>query len=194
MRARRTNIATMDIRLSISVSPSPLVSPSPEPQPALASQPEPAPQTMAMPLSPEAIYSSREELYTSIQAWAAQHYFVFRIERSKKINKGVRTKILYSCDRAGLAPPANHPQRSLQDRKRCTATRKTGCQFSIVALECTDIQWELRHRPGTEYSIHNHPPSQSTSSYLAHRKLAQAEINQARSLHNVGKSKYYALK
>ncbi|RKF54481.1 hypothetical protein GcM3_208043, partial [Golovinomyces cichoracearum] len=90
------------------------------------------------------------------------------------------------CDHAGLAPPTNHPQKSLQGRQRRTATRKTGCQFSITAREGIDTQWELRHRPGIEYSIHNHPPSQSISSHPAHRKLAQAEINQARSLHSAG--------
>jgi hypothetical protein len=169
----------MDIRLSPSPLPSPLLSPSPPP---------PAPSSTSMPLPPEAKYSSKEELYASIQAWAAQHHYAFRIERSTKIQNSGRTRILYSCDRARLAPPANHPQKSLQDRQRRTATRKTGCQFLIIACKGMDTQWELRHRPGTEYSVHNHPPSQSISSYPAHRKLAQAEINQARSLHNVGKS------
>ena len=159
------------------LSPSLLPSQSPEPS-----------SLTSMPLPPEATYSSKEELYASIQAWAAQHHYAFRIERSTKIHNTERTRIQYSCDRAGLAPPINHPQKSLQDRQRCTATRKTGCQFSIIAREGIDRQWELRHRPGIEYSIHNHPPSQSISSHPAHRKLAQAEINQARSLHGAGKS------
>jgi hypothetical protein len=124
----------------------------------------------------------------SIQAWAAQHHYAFRIIRSTKINNSVRTKILYSCDRCGPPPPVNHPQHSLQARKRQTATRKTGCQFSVVAVQCAETKWELRHRPSAEYSIHNHPPSQSISSHPAHRQLAQAEINQARSLHSAGKS------
>jgi len=93
-----------------------------------------------MPLPAEATYSSKEELYASIQAWAAQHHYAFRIERSKKINNSERTKILYSCDRAGPAPPANHPQQSLQDRKRRTATRKTGCQFSVTAIQRADTE------------------------------------------------------
>jgi hypothetical protein len=178
------HIVIIDIRLSISVSPPPVLS-SPLPEPLLADTPSPP---TYMPLPPEATYSSKEELYTSIQAWAAKHHYAFRIERSTKIHNSGRTRILYSCDRAGPVPPANHPQRSLQDRKRHTATRKTGCQFSIVAREHADTQWELRYRPGTEHSIHNHPPSQSTSSHPAHRKLVQADINQARSLHSAGKS------
>jgi hypothetical protein len=101
-------------------------------------------ENKSMPLPPEAIYSSKQELYTSIQAWAAQYHYAFRIERSKKINNSTRTRILYSCDRAGPVPPINHSQHSLQDRKRQTATRKTGCQFSVLAVECTDTQWVSR--------------------------------------------------
>src|ERR1700709_2128827 len=95
-------------------------------------------------------FTTKEELYTSIQAWAIQYHYAFRIQRSTKINKGLRTRILYSCDRAGLPPPEKHPQSYLQDRKRHTATRKTNCQFSVVAIQYTDIQWKLRHRPGIE--------------------------------------------
>jgi hypothetical protein len=182
------HIAIMDIRLSISVSPprvllSPSPGPSTRPLPAESSSP---PTSMPLPL--EAIYSSKEELYSSIQAWAAQHYYAFRIGRSTKIGNGPRVKITYNCDRCGPPPPENHPQDYLQARKRQTTTRKTGCQFSIIAIQRTDTQWELRYRPGKEHSIHNHPPSQSISSHPAHRKLAQEEINQARSLYSAGKS------
>jgi hypothetical protein len=177
MHARRTCIAAMDAPMDFQLSLSPL---------PLPAEPLPVEAPPSMPLPPEAIYSSKEELYTSIQAWAAQYHYAFRIGRSKKIHNGPRTKIIYNCDRCGPPPPVNHPQNYLQARKRQTTTRKTGCQFSVVALECINTQWELRHRPGTEYSIHNHPPSQSISSHPAHRKLVQAEINQARSLHNAG--------
>jgi hypothetical protein len=178
----------MDIRLSISVSPPPVSHPPQvllSPSPGLLLAEAPSPPT-SMPLPPEAIYSSREELYSSIQAWAAQHHYAFMIGRSNKINKGPRMKIFYNCDRYGPPPPDNHPAKHTQDRKRYTTTRKTNCQFSVVAIQYTDAHWELRHRPGIEYGIHNHPPSQSTSSHPAHRKLAQAELNQARSLYDTG--------
>jgi hypothetical protein len=166
-----------------------LLSPSPLPSQSLEPLLADAPTTpTSMPLPPEAIYSSKEELYASIQAWAAQHSYAFRIGRSNKINTGPRIKIFYNCDRCGPPPPENHPEHSLQARKRQTTTRKTNCQFSIVAIQYTDTQWKLCHRPSIKYSVHNHPPSQSTSSHPAHRKLAQAEMNQARSLHNTGKS------
>ena len=145
----------------------------------------------SMPLPPEAVLKSRDELYSSIQAWASRHLYAFRIERSKKINNRVRTRITYSCHRAGEVPSEKHPKISPQDRKRQTATRKTGCQFSIIAVERSDTQWELRHRPDMEYSVHNHAPSHSISSHPAHRKLSQAPINQARSLHRAGNNSYY---
>jgi hypothetical protein len=76
----------------------------------------------------------------------------------------------------------------LQLRKRKDGEhRQKGCQFSVVATEDTHGQWELRHRPGLEYSLHNHLPSTSISSHPAHRKLAQAEINQAKAIFEAGK-------
>jgi hypothetical protein len=165
-----------------------LLSPSPSPLPSQS--PEPSSLT-SMPLPPEATYSSKVELYEAIQAFAAQHHYAFMIGRSKKLNNGLRIKIFYNCDRYGPPPPDNHPQNYLQGRKRRTTTRKTNCQFSVIAMQYTDTQWKLCHRSGIEYSIHNHPPSQSISSHPTHRKLAQAEINQARSLHNAGKSNIY---
>jgi hypothetical protein len=130
------HIVIIDIRLSISVSP-PSVLLSPLPEPLLADAPSP-PTSMPLPL--EATYSSKEELYTSIQSWAAQHYYIFRIGRSNKIYNGPRSKIFYKCGRYGPPPPENHPQNYPQGRKRSTGTRKTNCQFSIVAVQCTDTQ------------------------------------------------------
>jgi hypothetical protein len=88
-----------------------------------------------MPLPPEATYNSKEELYASIQAWAAQYHYAFAIGRSKKINNGHRTKIFYNCDRFGAPPPDNHPKNYLHGRTKQTATRKTGYQFSVVAIQ-----------------------------------------------------------
>jgi hypothetical protein len=167
----------MDIRFSTSVSPS--LSPAPQPLPTSQS---PTTSSIAIPLPPEATYSSKEELYKAIQAFAAEYHYTFIIGQSNKIHKGPRIKIFYNCDRYKPPPPDNHPQNYLQGRQRHTTTRKTNCQFSVIAIQYIDTQWEFRYRPGTEYSIHNHPPSKSTSSHPAYRKLAQVEINQARSL------------
>jgi hypothetical protein len=189
MHKQRNYITAMDFALSSPISlPQVLRSPSLPPlqSPELPTDTPQAPKSM--PLPPEAIYSSKEELYTSIQAWAAQHYYAFRIRRSTKIHSGSRTKITYNCDRCGPPPPEIHPQKHLHARTRQTTTRKTGCKFSVIAIQRIDMQWELRCRPGAEYSTHNHPPSQSISSHPAHRKLLQGEINQVKSLYNVGKS------
>jgi hypothetical protein len=140
----------------------------------------------SMPPPPEAIYSSKEELYTSIQRWAACYNYSFRIGRSNKLGNN-RVKVYYTCDRAGPRPLPGHPQNYVQPRQRVTNSRKTDCQFSIVAIQISEIQWELRYRPGVQYSIHNHPPSQSIGSHPIHRKLEQEQIDQARTLYNSGK-------
>ncbi len=177
----------MDIRLSISISPSPPAAPLlPSPEP-----PSPAQTRTGMPAPPEATYQSQDQLYTAIQAWAAQHRYAFRIGRSYTTNKSSRKRIYYECDRCGPIPPRDHPQGRPQARKRRTTTRKTGCQFSIIAVELSDAHWELRHRVGTKYNVHNHPPSHSITSHPEHRKLAQEDINKAKELHNAGKNLYY---
>ena len=94
--------------MSIQAELSPLVSQSSE------SLIEDATTTASMPLPPEAVYSSQEELYSAIQSWAAQHRYAFSIGPSKKISSGFRTKFLYSCDRYGPPPPVNQPQSSSQ--------------------------------------------------------------------------------
>src|SRR5882757_6521367 len=117
MCPRPTCIASMDIRLSISVSPPPPVLLSPSPKPADA-----PPHPTSMPLPPEAIYSSKEELYRAIQAFASQHSYTFYVRRSTKINNSVRSKITYNCNRYGEGHPQNRPH----TRQRYISTRKTG--------------------------------------------------------------------
>ncbi|PMD23473.1 hypothetical protein NA56DRAFT_701770 [Hyaloscypha hepaticicola] len=75
----------MDARLSASVSP-PL---------SLAPQ-LPTPSSTTMPLPPEATYSSKEELYRAIQAFAIQHHYAFTIGRSNKTitRKTVRKTVI----------------------------------------------------------------------------------------------------
>jgi hypothetical protein len=126
--------ATIDTIIDIQPSQSPLLSPSPEP--LLADAPPPT----SMPLPPEAIYSSKEELYTAIQSFVAQHHYAFTIRRSRKINNSPRTKIIYNCDRYGLLLSENHPQKHLQPCQRQTTTRKTNCQFSVVAIQCISTE------------------------------------------------------
>ncbi|KAF6527985.1 hypothetical protein HZS61_008287 [Fusarium oxysporum f. sp. conglutinans] len=89
----------------------------------------------AMP--PEGQYSSREELVTAINAWAAPRGYAFSVKSSVVTPSG-RTRVIYSCDRgAGKAPKV----KPAKERKRKTTTRRTGCQFSIAAKESLyDVQ------------------------------------------------------
>ena len=153
-----------------------------------SNSPAPAMEESSMPLPPEAIYSSSKELYTAIQAFARQHCYAFSIGRSRLINKGPRKTITYNCDRYGPTLPANNPQDSLITRKRCTSTCKTGCEFSINAVQVDENHWELRHRPDPKHSQHNHPPSRSATSHSIHRQLTQDGKARAQELHNAGRT------
>jgi hypothetical protein len=66
--------------MEIHLSPSPLPLLSPELLQVEASFP---PTSVPLPL--EAIQSSKEELYTAIQAFAAQDHYAFAVGQSKKI-------------------------------------------------------------------------------------------------------------
>ena len=140
-----------------------------------------------MPLPPEAIYNSKQALFNSIQEWAQQYKYAFRIGRSKKISEA-REKVVYECDRAGPEPARNRPQndrRRPRERVRLTSTTKTGCQFSVVGIQVGDA-WELRHRPDPKFSTHNHSPSLSASTHPSHRRFTKELIEKARELHNAG--------
>jgi hypothetical protein len=79
-----------------------------------------------MPLPPECTYESEQAMINSIQAFASEHYYAFRIGRSKL--KGKKRKvILYECDRAGKPPPEGHPEHSVHMRVQNTTTQKTNC-------------------------------------------------------------------
>jgi hypothetical protein len=139
-----------------------------------------------MPLPDESIYSSFDELYSSIQAFASMHRYGFRKGRSTTINKGPRKAILCECDRAGKLPPEKHPRNYPQDRRRSTTTRKTDCKFSLNAVQVSDTQWELRHRPDPQFAVHNHPPSHAASSHPVHRQFTQETKNKVQELQEAG--------
>jgi hypothetical protein len=160
-----------------SYEPSPFESPYTLESPSLELSPIPDLET-SIPLPPEAIYSTKEELFTSIQTWAAQNNYAFYIGRSSKLNNN-RAKIIYYCDRYSSTPPLG------ELRQRDTASKKTGCQFSIYAIQF-DSYWQLRYRSGLVYSTYNHPPSQSKSSHSSYRRLLKIELEHVRSLFNLG--------
>jgi hypothetical protein len=152
-----------------------------------------------MPLPPEATYSSKALLFDAIQAFAKNHNYAFRTGRSKQVSK-TRYKVFYDCDRGGPVPPLEHPRNRPRARINNTTTRKTGCLFSIVAVEIDANHWELRHRPDPKFAVHNHLPSHSIISHSVHRKLPSQELQEVQRLFKAGKkylsiilSKYYIL-
>jgi hypothetical protein len=128
---------------------------------------------------PEATYPTREALYEAIQSWAKPRGYAFTGGSSKKASSG-RIKAYYLCDRC---PP---PPLAREDRIRDTGTRGTNCSFSVIALQITLIEWELKHRPGVQYNIYNHEPSQHPSSHYSHRQLSITAQNTAQAFLSAG--------
>jgi hypothetical protein len=141
-----------------------------------------------MPLPPVDFYTTQEELFNSIQAWAKQHKYAFRVGRWKPIGKH-RKKYTYFCTCCGPKPiidrPQNDPRRP-RDRIRSTSTKKTGCEFSVCGVQVDDHHWEVRHREDAKFGLHNHPQSNSALEHVAHRRLDKSQVEKARELHNIG--------
>jgi hypothetical protein len=93
-----------------------------------------------MPLPPEDFYTTQEELFDAIQAWAKRYKYAFRIGRSKTIGKHQK-KYYYICTCCGPKPimdrPQNDPRRPC-DRIRSTKSKKTGCEFSVCGVQVGD--------------------------------------------------------
>lgn len=131
-------------------------------------------------LPPEGVYHSREALLTAINAWAKPRGYAFITGKSSETTNG-RVKVIFACDRNGQPPNT-----SIQ-RQRRTCSRVTGYKLSILAKESLDkTSWVLSYRSGSEYSQHNHPPSQDLSAHLAHRKLSNKDQTIVDGLTNAG--------
>ncbi|OAQ58237.1 transposase-like protein [Purpureocillium lilacinum] len=120
-------------------------------------------------LPPEGVYDSREALFKAINEWAKPRGYAFTTVKSSKTPNG-RVKVVYACDRNRL-PPSH-----AVERVRRTASRKTGCKFSVLAKESLDRStWILGHRPDKECGEHNHPPSEDPAAHPAHRRLEKRD-------------------
>jgi hypothetical protein len=116
-------------------------------------------------LPPLAIYPSRVALLEAIQSWAKARGYAFTVGKSKRLNNQ-RQKVYYACDRCPPLPPPT-------ERIRDTQSRGTNCPFSVVAIELPLNQgWEVRYRPESSYSTHNHPPSLNSAAHPSHRHLS----------------------
>ncbi|KJZ68317.1 hypothetical protein HIM_12292 [Hirsutella minnesotensis 3608] len=126
-------------------------------------------------LPPEGEFDSRDALFAAINAWAAPRGYAFTTGRSRKKAKG-RPTVTYACDRAGR-PGAHRGQGDKpMEQKRQTSTRITGCQFSINAKQDPEgANWHVKHRPGSQFAVHNHEPSQHISAHPTLRALSVSD-------------------
>lgn len=115
-------------------------------------------------LPPEREYSSRAELEAAINDWARPRGYAFRCLRSRLKGNKQHYRAIYTCDRSGEPPKRTAP------RVRKTSSKKTGCQFSVIANQ-TAGGWALIHRQGAQYSEHNHEPSLDAMAHPVHRRL-----------------------
>jgi hypothetical protein len=131
-------------------------------------------------LPPLALYPSREALFEAIQSCSKLRGYAFTVGKSKKVRTGLQ-KVYYACDRCPLVRSAR------EDSQRETQSRGTGCLFSIMALETSDLGWEVKFRPEASFNTHNHLPSQSPAAHPSHRHLSKAAQNRARDLFSAGR-------
>jgi hypothetical protein len=111
-------------------------------------------------LPSEGVYDSRESLLAAINCWAKPRGYAFTAGKTSKTPNG-RVKVVFACDRNKLPP----------------YSRGTGCKFSILAKESLDgASWVLSHRPGQQFALHNHPPSEDPSAHPTHRQLSEKDI------------------
>ena len=131
---------------------------------------------------PEAIYNSRDELHAAINAWAAPRGYAFVVGKSMKKASFKRHVVHFCCDRgAGRTPTAS------RIRQRETTTRRTGCQFSILAKEdVTTRTWAVVHRKGVEFNTHNHEASITKGAHPVHRQLSTTDTALVQGMANAG--------
>src|SRR5436190_16702805 len=168
---------------SVFDSSSPSRIPSPEPfipshQP-IAPLILPIEQQLSMPLPPEAQYNSQEELVDALHNWAKCHHFAFSKARSRVCNQQGHRLYVWACDRYGPPPKIQ------QQRQHNTATRKTGCKFSVNVVSVGN-SWEIQHRPNPATHYHNHLPSHLVASHPSHRQLPNELLEYLKDLHNSG--------
>lgn len=131
-------------------------------------------------LPPEGEYASRDAVFTAINAWASPRGYAFVIGKSKRTPSG-RQVITFACDRG------KKPQSLSHTRQRQTTSKRIGCQFSVLGKESLDKTiWQLTHRQGSNFSVHNHNPSLHPKAHPVHRQLSSADKSTIYSLASAG--------
>jgi hypothetical protein len=108
---------------------------------------------------PEAIYSTKDALFSAIQAHGRENGYAIIIRSTLK------NRILYDCDRAGAYDskgknPATHPSR----KRNNTGSKKCGCKMRVAGVQ-QEGSWALKVIEDT----HNHGPSAAPIAHPAHR-------------------------
>ena len=141
---------------------------------------------------PETSFPTFEALLQSVNAWGLARGYACVIGRSKKKNRIGLKKVLLTCDKGGTSKhnmlPVDSPV-----RRRATTSRKTGCQFSLYAIETT-MEWHLKYRPDGLFCVHNHGPSKGAIDHPAARRLDRTAVAAVKALRDAGVSAQETLK
>jgi hypothetical protein len=131
-------------------------------------------------LPPEAEYESREDLITAANGWAASRGYAFTIGRSTTSRTTIpKITLTLVCDRKCETSGRRQEADSINIRVSNTTSRRTACEFSILAKQSADLQtWYIRHRPNAQHAIHNHKPSFAAVAHPTHRALALSAQDQ----------------
>ncbi|KFY68826.1 hypothetical protein V496_00781 [Pseudogymnoascus sp. VKM F-4515 (FW-2607)] len=148
--------------------------------------------SLGMEAPPETSFPTFEALLQSVNAWGLARGYACVIGRSKKKNRIGLKKVLLTCDKGGTSKhnmlPVDSPV-----RRRATTSRKTGCQFSLYAIETT-MEWLLKYRPDGLFCVHNHGPSKGAIDHPAARRLDRTAVAAVKALRDAGVSAQETLK
>ena len=121
---------------------------------------------------PEATYSTRQDLLTSVRNFVLSQGYVVTIRRST-----ANQNVVQGCDMGGVY----HDRVGALDgaKRRKTSTRRIGCPFELYGL-CSNRSWQLRVR-----NPHTHGPG-DLAAYPQARKYADGQRAEDRRLSNMG--------
>jgi hypothetical protein len=134
----------------------------------------------SMPLPPEGHFPSLDALEEHAQTHAKAYGYAIATIRWK-----LRYKTQSKCRKyiIGCHCSSKYRDRSKgRARKRQKSTVKTDCPFSFHGLQNEDGTYDLRHRGGVEFRIHNHGPTLNPAVHHQHRRLRGLALEHAKAL------------
>ncbi|KAK9350076.1 hypothetical protein V1523DRAFT_436653 [Lipomyces doorenjongii] len=76
----------------------------------------PQPPALSMPPPPETVYLDVDTAKKSIQAWARNHGYAIRTQRSEARKNGKISKVFLQCDRGGQYTSRHHDESAARSR------------------------------------------------------------------------------